>query len=96
MNKIRALHHGQIIDAYLASEVEATVAELERENAKYEAALQRIAQWSEAYPLDVFPEPDFAKVNEVLKAAGLSLDLVSASNMRHVVTGVGKIAKSVL
>ena len=26
---------------------------------KYEEALERIVQWSEAYPLDIFPEPDF-------------------------------------
>lgn len=61
---------------------------------RLEEALHRIVQWADAYPLDVFPEPDFKKVNEVLKAAGLSLDQVSASNMRHVVNGVGDIARS--
>jgi hypothetical protein len=61
-----------------------------------ESALQRIVQWSEAYPLDVFPEPDFKAVQVALLNAGLSLDCVSASNMRHVITGVGKIAKEVL
>lgn len=63
---------------------------------EYEHALQRIVQWTDAYPLDVFPEPNFKKVNEVLKAANLSLDQVSASNMRHVVKGVGEIARSAL
>lgn len=72
------------------------IAELERENERHETALQRIKQWADAYPLDVFPEPDFKKVNEVLKAAGLSLDQVSASNMRHVVKGVGDIASQSL
>lgn len=61
-----------------------------------ETALERIVQWAEAYPLDVFPEPDFKRVHEVLKAAGLGLDQVSASNMRHVVKGVGEIARSAL
>ena len=51
-----------------------------------EAALERIDNWAKAYPLKAFPEPDFKKVAEVLKAAGLSLDAVSASNMRHVIT----------
>lgn len=63
---------------------------------RLEEALQRIVQWADAYPLDVFPEPDFKRVNDVLKAAGLSLDQVSASNMRHVVKGVGDIARSTL
>ena len=61
-----------------------------------EDALQRIANWSDAYPLDVFPEPDFKKAHEVLTAAGMTLDAISASNMRHVVEGVGHIAKAAL
>lgn len=47
-----------------------------------------IEQWLAAYPLDAFPEPDFFRVREVLSAAGLSLDCVSASNMRHVLMHV--------
>lgn len=46
--------------------------------------------WAEAYPLDVFPSPDFKRVNEVLTAAGLSLDCVSAANMRHVIRRVSE------
>lgn len=67
----------------------------EREQ-RLEEALQRIAQWADAYPLRAFPEPDMARVAGVLKAAGLSLDAVSASNMRHVAEGVGKIAREAL
>lgn len=59
-------------------------------------ALERIVQWSEAYPLDVFPEPDLKKAREVLSAAGLSLDQISASNMRHVITRVAEIARTAL
>lgn len=59
-------------------------------------ALERIVQWSEAYPLDVFAEPDLKKAREVLSAAGLSLDQISASNMRHVITRVAEIARSAL
>ncbi len=61
-----------------------------------EDELEKIAQWSDAYPLSVFPEPDFEKAAQVLKDAGLTLDGISASNMRHVVEGVGKIAKEAL
>lgn len=63
---------------------------------RYQEALQRIVQWSEAYPLDVFPEPDLRKAHQLLQAGGVTLDALSAHAMRHVVTGVGKIAKEAL
>ena len=69
---------------------------LEQRVERYEDALEKIAQWSDAYPLSVFPEPDFEKSAQVLKAAGLTLDGISASNMRHVVEGVGEMAKEAL
>ena len=72
-----------------------TIAQQERID-ELEAALQRIQQWSEAYQLDIFPEPDWKKVRELLEAGGITLDSVSASNMRHVVEGVGKIAREAL
>jgi hypothetical protein len=59
-------------------------------------ALQRIAQWADAYPLDVFPEPDLKKARELLEAGGITLDSISAHCMRHVVEGVGKIAREAL
>lgn len=54
--------------------------------------MDRIKSWCNAYPLSVFPEPDMTKAAEALKAAGLTLDAVSASNMRHVLKGVAEIA----
>ena len=63
---------------------------------RQEEALRKIDNWAKAYPLEVFPEPDFKKVHKVLKAAGLSLDDVSASNMRHVIKGVKGIAEQAL
>ncbi len=50
--------------------------------------VDRFFQWGKAYPVDVFPEPDFKKARAALEAAGISLDSVSASNMRHVITRV--------
>lgn len=61
-----------------------------------ESALRRIAQWAEAYPVQVFPEPDddyLKRAHEALRAAGLSLDRIAASNMRHLILQVGLIAK---
>ena len=72
------------------------IEDLEAENARLRAALESIDQWSKAYPETVFPEPDFKLVAEALKRAGLSLDAVSASNIRHVIKGVGKIARAAL
>ena len=59
-------------------------------------ALQSIVQWSEAYPLSVFPEPDLKKARQLLEAGGVTLDSVSAHCMRHVVVGVGEIARRAL
>jgi hypothetical protein len=59
-------------------------------------ALLRIMQWSEAYPLDVFPEPDLKRAHELLQVGGITLGAVSASMARHVISGVGKIARDAL
>ena len=69
---------------------------LEQRVERLEDGFEKIAQWAKAYPLDVFPEPDFEKAAQVLKDAGLTLDGISASNMRHVIEGVGEIAKEAL
>lgn len=67
--------------------------ELIEKNDRMESHLEAISAWGDAYPLVVFPEPDFKKVRELLEAGGITLDAVSASNMRHVVEGVAKIAR---
>lgn len=54
-------------------------------------ALEKLQSWADAYPLTVFPEPDFAKAHELLQAGGMTLDAISASNMRHVINGVRKL-----
>ncbi|QOG21369.1 hypothetical protein [Bradyrhizobium sp. SEMIA] len=56
-------------------------------------ALQSIVAWSQAYPLEVFPEPDLKKARALLEAGGISLDSVSAHCMRHVIISVGEIAR---
>ena len=62
-------------------------------NAYYEAddKLTMIENWCKAYPLDMFPEPDLKRAATILKAHGMRLDEISASNMRHVLTGIQKI-----
>ena len=70
------------------------------ENARLEAeieakddVLRKIKDWCRAYPLEVFPEPDLKKAAEVLREAGMTLDSISASSMRHVLKGIQKIIK---
>jgi len=70
--------------------------ELEAENQNLRVALEKIQSWCNAYPLKVFPEPDFKAVHKALKDAGLSLDAVSASNMRHVLDGIRGMVKDAL
>ena len=57
-------------------------------------ALEKLEQWANAYPLKVFPEPqreEWQRVAALLAENGLSLDRISASNMRHVIKGVREI-----
>lgn len=57
-------------------------------------ALEKIEQWATAYPLNVFPEPrrdEWQRAAALLSEKGLSLDRISASNMRHVISGVRKL-----
>lgn len=63
---------------------------------RLEDGLRRIAQWADAYPLVVFPEPDEAalrRAGEALAACGMTIDGISAPAMRHVIQGVGEIAR---
>ncbi|KKK66632.1 hypothetical protein LCGC14_2962170, partial [marine sediment metagenome] len=69
---------------------------LKAENAKLQEALERIKTWSEAYPLKAFPKPDLKKAREVLEAAGMTLDSISADAMRHVINGVKNIVEQAL
>ena len=65
----------------------ARLLELEGETIRIEELenkLRQINNWIKAYPLKMFPEPDFKKVKEALKSNGLSLDEVGASYMRYV------------
>ncbi len=63
---------------------------------RLEEALQRIEQWSRAYPLEIFPEPDLKKAQALLEAGGMTLDAISAHAMRHAIEGVGEIARYAL
>lgn len=61
-----------------------------------ETFLDELSGWEQAYPLRAFPEPDLKKAAEVLKAAGMTLDSISASNMRHVVSCIAPKARAAI
>ena len=63
---------------------------------KLEHALHKIESWSRAYPLKIFPKPDLVKARALLEAGGITLDAISAHAMRHVIEGVGEIAREAL
>ena len=77
-----------------SAEARAEVAENDAEHK--DDALQKLSQWARAYPLSVFPEPDWTKAAKVLRDAGMTLDAISAANMRHVITQAQKIIDSAL
>ena len=67
--------------------------------AKLEAANEKVRQWVKAYPLKIFPEMTTAEwkiARQALNKVEISLDRISASNMRHVITRVGEILDEAL
>ena len=60
-----------------------------------EQKLEKIENWCKAYPLDMFPEPNMKYVREILQTySTVTIDEISASNMRHVLEGIKKIINS--
>lgn len=90
----RAGERDEAIARAVAAETALAAAQADVE--RKEDALRSIDQWSKAYPLSVFPEPDLKLARQLLEAGGVTLDSVSAYNMRHVVEGVGKIARAAI
>ena len=66
------------------------VSKAEQENVALRAKLQQISDWCEAYPLDVFTEPDMVEVRKLL--GDTLLTQLSAHNFRHVIDGIKQIA----
>jgi hypothetical protein len=88
-----ATGHGDTIEDLL-KELEWQIRESERE--RCDQLLEHIRGWVEAYPLSVFPEPDFGKAHKVLTENGMTLDAIGASNMRHVITQVKEMVDAAI
>lgn len=74
--------------------LEKQIKKLQAENERLKEALERIQNWARAYPLNIFPKPDLKKAHKILKAAGMTLDAISADNMRHILDGIKNIVES--
>ena len=62
-------------------------------------ALQRIQQWCDAYPDDIFIPIDkesMQKADKVLKEIGIDMGAMHAQWARHLIQGIKKIADEVL
>lgn len=70
-------------------EIHEKAIEIERLN----DSMHKINQWLEAYPVDLFPEPDLEKAHKVLKENGINLGAISASNFRHIIKGIKELTE---
>ena len=89
-------HKGYPCPCGYPTKVDIELMKLRKQLEVAENGIHQVDNWARAYPLDIFPEPDFKRVRELLEAGGITLDSVSASNMRHVIKGVEKIVSDTL
>jgi hypothetical protein len=95
IERLRELLRGTGANRYWEARWRDADAEIER----LTEALQRIVQWADAYPLDIFHEPsaeECQRASKLLTANGMTLDAFSASMGRHCLMGVGDIARDAL
>ena len=72
------------------------VARLEEQIESAQDEIQGIINWTNAYPLDVFIEPEkevWGRANKILEENGISFTALNGSTMRHVINGVAEYAK---
>ncbi len=87
----------QIHADYLNScelEIEAdnrNVADLMDQVDKQGAVLDSIRSWCKAYPLTVFPKPDYTICGPALKEVGQTVDAISADCQRHLLETISKM-----
>ncbi len=86
---------GFILRKHLGA-VQSPPAALTAEQERAVEAIEQLSQWARAYPLKNFPEPDMVRAHELLQAGGMSIDSISASNMRYVITQVIEIVDAAL
>ena len=59
--------------------------------------LQRVRQWAEAYPIDIFfpvSADDLKRADALLRASGISMSAMHGHWARHIVSGIANIVGS--
>lgn len=77
------------------NEFKGEIEALRKQCADQTECIADLRQWSKSYPVTVFREPDFKRAGEVLNAAGMTLDALSASTCRVVLGDVVRRLDSV-
>lgn len=96
LSRLRAMARLRAATLADTAGLQTAVEELAADNEKLRDALEKIVQWANAYPVDVFVPPDWKAVRAALDEKGLTLDAVSAANMRHVLDGLLTIVQGAL
>jgi hypothetical protein len=83
-------HHRRLdrVDTALARQLGQSIEANARLHEHLAHIRREIEQWAKAYPLPAFPEPDMRKAERFLREGGITLDAVTASNIRHVLKRV--------
>jgi DNA repair exonuclease SbcCD ATPase subunit len=69
-----------------------TTRKMVEQSERMREALTKLRDWPNAYPVDIFPEPDLFQVRLVLQEAGITIDQVSASNFRWLLGRISETA----
>ena len=80
----------------LMAKAAAALVAKDAEIARLREAVDELNEWALAYPVAVFPEPDFRNAHKALQTVGITIDAVSASNFRHVLKRVKEITAAAL
>jgi cell division protein FtsB len=78
---------------------EARLAEVEAERDALKEEMEGFATWADSYPTSVFHQPDVGglkRAREVLTAAGMTLDALSAMVYRHALAYISERARAAL
>lgn len=81
---------------YVDNDDVATVKTLAKAVVELRDALKQCVAWSEAYPVDIFPQPTPEQVDVVCKTLGLRIDSISAMVLRNYTSRIGEIAREAL
>jgi hypothetical protein len=58
---------------------------------KLKKKLEIVENWTLQYPLEIFPDPDYKQVREVLEASGITLDCVTAGIVRRMMANINQV-----